>query len=395
MELLLQLLSGLISLPWWGYVLVTLGLTHITIAAVTIYLHRHQAHRGLDLHPVVSHFFRFWLWMTTGMVTREWVAIHRKHHAKCETGDDPHSPQVYGIRKVLLEGAELYRVAAKDSDMLAKYGHGTPEDWIERNLYSKHSALGITLMAVIDVALFGAFGLTIWAVQMLWIPITAAGIINGIGHFSGYRNFQTEDASTNVLPWGILIGGEELHNNHHAYGSSARLSNKWYEFDIGWFYIRTMGLVGLAHVKKVAPAIKMRLPVPRCDLQTLHAVVANRYDVAARFANSLKHACASELQRLKARGVLIEKNVFRSWLHRDPEALSSNERAKLDEALTTSSDLKTIYTMRQDLANVWKRSTAPKEQLLHYLEEWCTRAERSGIAQLKEFSSQLRRYATA
>jgi len=395
MELLLQLLSGLISLPWWGYVLVALGLTHVTIAAVTIYLHRHQAHRGLDLHPVVSHFFRFWLWMTTGMVTREWVAIHRKHHAKCETADDPHSPQVYGIRKVLLEGAELYRAAAKDTEMLAKYGHGTPDDWIERNLYTKHSALGITLMAVIDIALFGAFGLTIWAVQMLWIPITAAGIINGIGHYSGYRNFQTEDASTNVLPWGILIGGEELHNNHHAYGSSARLSNKWYEFDIGWFYIRTMEIVGLAHVKKVAPVIKMRLPVPRCDLQTLHAVVANRYDVAARFANSLKHACASELQRLKARGVVIEKNVFRSWLHRDPEALSSNERAKLDEALTTSSDLKTIYTMRQDLANVWKRSTASKEQLLHYLEEWCTRAERSGIAQLKEFSSQLRRYATA
>ncbi len=392
---MLTLLSGVVSLPWWGYVVLALVLTHNTNACVTIYLHRHQAHRGLDLHPAVSHFYRFWLWMTTGMVTKEWVAIHRKHHAKCETEEDPHSPQVYGIRKVLLEGSELYRAASKDKELLSKYGHGTPDDWIERNLYSKHAALGITLMAVIDIVLFGPIGLTIWAVQMLWIPVTAAGVINGVGHFKGYRNFQTEDASTNIVPFGILIGGEELHNNHHAYASSARLSNKWYEFDIGWFYICVLEILGLAQVKKVAPSMRIQLPKPRCDLHTLQAVITHRYDVAARFANTLKQACAVEIGKLKDRGLAIDTGMFRKWLHRDPAALTTNEKAKLDEVLKTSKVLETIYTMRHELTGVWKRSTASKEQLLHLLEDWCHRAERSGISQLREFSTQLRGYATA
>ncbi|MSQ59734.1 MAG: acyl-CoA desaturase [Betaproteobacteria bacterium] len=392
---MLTFLSGAISLPWWGYVVLALVLTHITIACVTIYLHRHQAHRGLDLHPAVSHFFRFWLWITTGMVTKEWVSIHRKHHAKCETPEDPHSPQVYGIRKVLLEGSELYRAASKDKELLAKYGHGTPDDWIERNVYSKHSAKGIALMAVIDIVLFGPIGLTLWAVQMLWIPVTAAGVINGIGHFNGYRNFQTEDASTNIVPFGILIGGEELHNNHHAYASSARLSNKWYEFDIGWFYICVLEILGLAQIKKVAPSMRIQLPKPSCDLHTLQAVITHRYDVAARFANTLKHACAMEIGKLKDRGLAIDTSLFRKWLHRDPAALTTNEKAKLDEVLKTSKMLETIYTMGQELTGVWKRSTASKEQLLHLLEDWCRRAERSGISQLREFSTQLRGYATA
>ena len=240
MDFILAIANGLVQMPWWGYVLVALALTHVTIAGVTIFLHRHQAHRALELHPIVSHFFRFWLWLTTGMVTREWAAVHRKHHAKCETVDDPHSPVTFGLKKVLLEGAELYRVGAADPDTVAKYGHGAPDDWIERNLYSKHTVLGIATMLVIDLVLFGAIGLTIWAVQMAWIPLFAAGVINGLGHHTGYRNFQTEDASTNIVPWGILIGGEELHNNHHAYGSSAKLSSKWYEFDIGWLYIRIL-----------------------------------------------------------------------------------------------------------------------------------------------------------
>jgi len=243
--------SGLVDLPWWGYILTMLLLTHITIASVTIFLHRHQAHRALDLHPVASHFFRFWLWLTTGQVTKEWASIHRKHHAKCETVDDPHSPQILGIKKVLLEGAELYRKESKNLETLEKYGYGTPDDWLERNLYSKHTSKGIGLMLVIDLLLFGPIGLTIWAVQMAWIPLTAAGIINGGGHYWGYRNFQTVDASTNLLPWGILIGGEELHNNHHTYATSAKLSNKWYEFDIGWLYIRTLSGLGLATVKKL------------------------------------------------------------------------------------------------------------------------------------------------
>ena len=246
--------SGFIDLPWWGYVVVSLTLTHITIASVTIFLHRHQAHRALNLHTIPSHFFRFWLWLTTAIVTKEWVAIHRKHHAKCETEEDPHSPVILGIKKVLLEGAALYRKEAQNQETLDKYGHGTPNDWLENNLYSKRSDLGITLMLIINVLLFGPLGLTIWAVQMAWIPINAAGIVNGLGHYWGYRNFQTEDASTNIVPWGIFIGGEELHNNHHAYASSAKLSNKWYEIDIGWLYIRVIETFGLAQVKRRAPA---------------------------------------------------------------------------------------------------------------------------------------------
>ncbi len=268
-----QFLDGLIELPWWGYVLVALALTHVTIASVTIFLHRAQAHRALDLHPVVSHFFRFWLWLTTGIVTKEWASIHRKHHAKCETAEDPHSPQVLGIRKVLLEGAELYRAEAKNQDTLERYGRGTPDDWLEHKLYTPHSSLGIALMLVIDVALFGPIGLSIWAVQMLWIPLFAAGVINGLGHYWGYRNFACEDASTNILPWGILIGGEELHNNHHAYGSSARLSNRWYEFDIGWAYIRILEIFGLASVKKVAPKVRWGEIKHFCDADLLHAII--------------------------------------------------------------------------------------------------------------------------
>src|SRR6478735_3204717 len=292
---------GLTPLPWWGYVVVALVLTHITIASVTIFLHRSQAHRGLDLHPVASHFFRFWLWMTTGMVTKEWVAIHRKHHAKVETPDDPHSPQTRGIKTVLLRGAELYRDESKIRETLEKYGHGTPDDWIERNLYTPFSWQGVGLMLVIDLALFGPIGATIWAIQMLWIPITAAGIINGIGHYWGYRNFACNDASTNIVPWGILIGGEELHNNHHAYGTSAKLSSRWYEFDIGWAYIRLLSFFGLATVRKVAPRIKVDRRKAAVDLDTLQAVITHRYAVATAYARSLKVACAAEIAALRQR----------------------------------------------------------------------------------------------
>ena len=393
MDAFLRFANGLIVLPWWGYVLVALCLTHVTIAAVTVFLHRHQAHRALELHPVVSHFFRFWLWLTTGMVTKEWAAVHRKHHARVETPEDPHSPQVYGLRKVLLEGAELYRIGAANQETLAKYGHGTPDDWIERKLYTGHSMLGIFVMMAIDLLLFGPIGLTIWAVQMAWIPLFAAGVINGVGHHSGYRNFQTEDTSTNIVPWGILIGGEELHNNHHAYGTSARLSNKWYEFDIGWLYIRIMEMLGLAQVRRVAPRVHIESGKLRCDLQTLQAVITHRYDVAARFARTLASTWKRELDAAKARGANLEVSKFKRWLRRDPNALRAEDRARLQEALTKSSVLNTIYTMRQELSALWARSSASKEQLLHQLEDWCKRAEHSGIAALKEFSQTLRGYA--
>ena len=268
--------QGLTGASWWQAILVALVLTHITIASVTIYLHRDSAHRALDLHPIASHFFRFWLWMTTGMVTKEWTAIHRKHHAKCEREGDPHSPVIFGIKKVFWEGAELYRAESRNQETLERFGHNTPTDWIERNVYTRYSKLGVSLMLIIDVALFGALGLTVWAIQMAWIPVTAAGIINGFGHYWGYRNFEAQDASTNVSPWGILIGGEELHNNHHTYPTSAKLSVKPYEFDIGWMYITILKSVGLATVKKTPPKLAYGDVRPVADEKTLEAIIANR-----------------------------------------------------------------------------------------------------------------------
>ncbi len=391
----LSLISGVIDMPWWGYVVVTLVLTHISIASITIYLHRHSAHRALELHPIPSHFFRFWLWLTTGMVTKEWTAVHRKHHAKCETVDDPHSPMIYGIKKVLTEGAELYRIESKNKETMERYGYGTPDDWIERNIYTKHSAKGIALMLIINVILFGPIGLTIWAIQMLWTPIFAAGVINGIGHYWGYRNFQAEDASRNIVPWGILIGGEELHNNHHAYATSARLSNKWYEFDIGWMYIRILEMLGLAKVKKVAPKLRLNKNKTQCDLDTLQVVISHRYEVLAKYSMSLKSAFATELEHLKETiaHYEIDNSTFKRWLLADSKTLEDHEREKLTQVLRNTKTLDTIYTMREELVAIWQRSTASKDELVKQLEDWCRRAEESGIEVLRTFSQRLRYYA--
>ena len=390
----------LFDLPWWGYVLVALVFTHITIAAVTIYLHRCQAHRALDLHPVVSHFFRFWLWLTTGMQTKHWAAVHRKHHARCETAEDPHSPQVLGIMKVLREGAELYQAESKNQETLDKYGAGTPDDWMERNIYTKHSVFGLGAMLIIDVVLFGPLGVTIWAVQMMWIPITAAGIINGIGHYWGYRNFAPADASTNIIPWGIIIGGEELHNNHHAYASSARLSSKWYEFDIGWMYIRILKFFGMARIKKIAPQVRFDWAKTKCDLDTLQAVITHRFDVMGKYGAMLKKAYKQEIGKIHSayqqRGDESSAlHRIRHWLHLDASELQDQEKQALENALQHSSKLQTIYQLKQELAQVWARSTVSQEQLLKNLEDWCHRAEASGIKALEEFSHRLRCYKMA
>jgi stearoyl-CoA desaturase (delta-9 desaturase) len=388
--------SGFFDLPWWGYVLAALALTHVTIASVTIFLHRCQTHRALDLHAIPSHFFRFWLWLTTGMVTREWVAIHRKHHAKCETVDDPHSPQTRGIKTVLLTGSELYRTEGKNQETLSKFGHGTPDDWLERNLYTPFSWQGVGVMLIVDVMLFGAVGATVWAVQMLWIPITAAGIINGIGHYWGYRNFACADASANIVPWGIIIGGEELHNNHHAYGTSAKLSSRWFEFDIGWMYIRILEILGLATVRKVAPQIRIERTKSAPDLATLQAIITHRYAVATSYAKSLKTACATEIATLRTRHGHIDLPSLRRvkrWLAADEHVLTETERARLAQALDNSKVLQQIYHMRQELASLWGRSTESSEQLLARLQDWCHRAEASGIPPLAQFSMQLKRYA--
>ena len=388
---------GLLNPPMWGYVLVTLALTHVTIAAVTIFLHRAQAHRALALHPAASHFFRFWLWLTTGMVTKEWVSIHRKHHAKVDVAQDPHSPQVHGIRKVLLEGAELYRKESSNPGTMAQYGHHTPDDWLERNVYAKHSVLGLSLMLTIDLALFGPIGLTMWAVQMLWIPFFAAGVINGIGHYWGYRNFAPYDASTNILPWGLLIGGEELHNNHHAYIGSARFSSRWWEFDIGWMYIRILELLHLAKVRRLAPRVRYDRSKFGCDADTLQAVITHRYDVLAKFARSLHGTAMEEIRRLRARGVpgFHESSALKAVKHclqRDASELPKQERAVLEQALNSSPVLRVIYSMRQDLIALWSQSSTSTEQLVKQLEDWCRRAEKSDIGALQMFSRTLRCY---
>lgn len=336
--------SGIVDLPWWGYGIVVLILTHISIASVTIFLHRHQAHRALDLSPGVSHFFRLWLWLTTGMVTKEWVAVHRKHHAKCEKEGDPHSPHVHGLKKVFWEGAELYRQESKDTNTIERYGHLTPDDWIEKNIYAKHSAKGLALMLVINIILFGPIGLTMWAIQMLWIPVMAAGVINGVGHYWGYRNFDTPDESTNILPWGIIIGGEELHNNHHAYPTSAKLSNTWYEFDIGWMYIRILEILRLANVKHVPSILILDEQKKTCDEKTVVALIEHRY----YFIHELKHAMDSDSQ-----------NLF-------------------------------THDLLEEIQSVWEDKNAKIESLAEKLENWCKKVNYLHVASLDVFAQRLR-----
>ena len=393
-----MLLNGLIDLPWWGYVLVTLVLTHITIASVTIFLHRQQAHRALDLHPVVSHFFRFWLWLTTGMVTKEWAAIHRKHHAKVETPDDPHSPQQWGIKKVLWDGTALYKAEARNTETINKYGHGTPDDWLERHIYTPHNAWGIGLMFVVNLILFGPIGITIWAVQMAWIPFFAAGVINGIGHYWGYRNFEVRDASTNIVPWGILIGGEELHNNHHTFPSSAKLSSKRWEFDIGWLYIRALAMVGAARVKKIPPELTLDAPKQHIDIDTVKAVVTGRFHVMAQFARDvLHHVHREELKKAdpsdRESWALLKR--AKRLMVKEATLLDETNRTWLRRVLELNTTFKTVYIMKQKLADVWQRSASTQEHLRHAIEEWCRQAEATGIKALQDFSLKLRSYRLA
>jgi stearoyl-CoA desaturase (delta-9 desaturase) len=374
-------------------VITSLVLTHITIASVTIFLHRSQAHRALDLHPIASHFFRFWLWLTTATVTKQWVAVHRKHHAKCETAEDPHSPVAHGIKTVLLRGRELYAVEAANLETQKKYGHNTPNDWLEKHLYTPHAGLGILLMFLVDLALFGAIGITVWAVQMVWIPITAAGIINGLGHWWGYRNFEAADASTNVSPWGILIGGEELHNNHHTYPTSAKLSVKPYEFDIGWAYIRGMEMIGLATVRKVPPRLTLGTVKPVADVKTLEAIAAHRYELMASYAREVRMACATELARLKAerqQAKLDGLQRVRKWLHRDDDKVPPSLKGDVSRALADSPKLAKLIAMREELRALWTKTNVSAEQLAHELQAWCQKAEASGIKALQEFSIKLR-----
>lgn len=387
------MLYGLLNLSFWGYVVATLILTHITIVCTTIYLHRHQAHRALDLHPAVSHFFRFWLWLTTGTVTKEWAAIHRKHHAKCETVEDPHSPVIFGIRKVLWQGYELYKEESKNKETLERFGYGTPDDWIERNLYSRFSNHGIGLMFVIDFILFGVPGISVGAIQMFWIPFFAAGVVNGIGHYWGYRNFECPDAARNIVPWGILIGGEELHNNHHTYGSSAKLSVKWWEFDIGWGYIKLLSWFGLATVKKLPPKLATLRTKNQIDMETVKAIILNRFQILSHYTTEVViPVFREERRRAGDAGVDLLRRA-KAMLIRTDSLLDEKSKQHLARILEERHALKIVYQYRQRLQNIWNQTTANQKELIEALQEWCKQAEASGIEALYKFAQTIKSYS--
>ncbi|RDI44592.1 hypothetical protein AQULUS_01780 [Aquicella lusitana] len=383
---------GLIQLPWWGYVVVLMVLTQLTIFSVTLYLHRCQAHRALELHPIVSHFFRFWLWLTTGMVTKEWTAIHRKHHAKVETDEDPHSPIAKGIKKVFFEGAELYREEAKNKETMERYGEGTPDDWIERHLYTRHSALGISIMLGVNLLLFGTIGITIWALQMAWIPFFAAGVVNGIGHYWGYRNFECKDASRNIIPLGIFIGGEELHNNHHAYATSAKFSSKWWEMDIGWWVIRLLQFFRLASPKRVLPKLKELPSKNYIDTDTLKAVITYRFQVLARYTREVILPALREEKKRASKTSRLLLDRAQTSLVRDVSFMKASQKMRLANVLENFHSLQIVYQFRIRLQDIWSKSTASQKELLEALQEWCQQAEETGIEALRRFSSRLKTY---
>lgn len=389
------MIYGLLNLSWWQDILVVLVLTHITIISVTVFLHRAQAHRALELHPAISHFFRFWLWLTTGMQTKEWVAIHRKHHATCETPDDPHSPQIKGIAKVLFEGAELYRAETKNAETMTRYGQGTPNDWLERNLYTKHSVLGIITLLAINVVLFGIPGVTMWAVQMMWIPFFAAGVINGIGHYWGYRNFECHDAARNIIPFGILIGGEELHNNHHTFASSAKLSVKWWEFDLGWAYIRLFQALKLAKVKRTPPVLQQTPGKSSVDLESLKALLANRFQVMSHYSKEvLLPILRDEINSANHTSKILLKRA-KVLLIRSESLLDESSKQYIADLTSKHSLLGLVYHYRLRLQAIWGRTTTSQRELLESLQEWCRQAEATGISVLQNFSAKLARFSTS
>lgn len=386
---MMNLLFGLFHLSWWGYVIVILALTHITVMCTTLYLHRSQAHRAMDLHPGLAQVLRFWLWLTTGMITKEWVAIHRKHHAKCETPEDPHSPQILGLRKVFFEGYELYKQEALNQETLDRYGFGTPDDWMERHVY-RHNGAGIFLMFLIDILCFGVVGLTVWAMQMLWIPLFAAGVVNGIGHYWGYRNFECPDAARNIFPISIVTGGEALHNNHHAFGSSAKLSVKPWEFDIGWGYICVFRWFGLVKVHKTIPQLIAKADKTQIDADTLKAFITNRLQILAEFTDQVMLPVWHEERAKAGKQLKVMLGKVKTVLVRDESLVSSESKTNLLTALRESNRLTQVYQAKQRLIYIWSRTTASQRELIEALQDWCKQAESAGIDALSQFAKQMR-----
>lgn len=384
-----SLIYGLFELGFWQYVLVTVIMVQVSMMAVTLYLHRDQAHRAINLHPALRHFFRCWLWLTTGMQTDEWVAVHRKHHAMCERDGDPHSPTVFGLRKVLLEGAELYKAEAVKAEVVAKYAHGTPNDWIQQKLYRAWPNLGITLFVLSCLILFGAPGIIVLGCVLIAMPVFAAGVINGLGHHSGYRNFETEDAATNLTPLAVWIGGEELHNNHHAFPTSAKFSVQWWEFDIGWLYITLFRALGLCEVRRIAPRPQL-VPGRGIDMHTLQAVLVNRMHVLRDYT---RHVVLPEFHRVRLsdRGNELLAHTRRLLIRR-PERLDPAALSRLETVLQDSHTLRTVHELREKLVSIWAQAHVSNERLLHQLKEWCAEAEASGIRSLEQFADRLRAY---
>ncbi len=386
------LANGLANFSLGVMAIILLVSVQATILCVTLYLHRCETHRSIDIHPVLSHPMRLWLWLSTGMITKEWVAIHRKHHANCETAEDPHSPKIFGLKKLLLGGSELYRNSAKDQDLLDRYGHGCPDDWVENKVYTPGRTLGVSIMLVINVLIFGALGLVFWAVQMIWIPFWAAGMINGTAHHGGYRNFETPDQSTNILPIAFWIGGEELHNNHHAFPSSAKFSTKWWEFDIGWMYIKILSFFRLVKVKKVAPKVCIDTEKDLIDLETIKAIVVNRVNVMASYAKQvIAPIVKSSVNERESDREFSAKKV-KSLMVKEHCMMDVKSEDDLNQVLGDSHMLKTIYNFRIQLQQVWDRAATNHDNLVQALKDWCVRAEETGIKVLQDFALSLRGY---
>lgn len=397
MQFLDFLARGLIGDSWLLVAGLFLLFTQLTILSVTIYLHRAQAHRSCDLHPVVSHLFRFWLWLTTGMITREWVAIHRKHHARCETEDDPHSPQFEGIRKLLLEGTELYTAEGRNAETLERFGRGTPDDWMERNIYSPLGGKsGPTLMLFISLALFGAVGITFWALQMMWIPFFAAGVINGLGHWWGYRNYETPDTAHNITPWGFFLGGEELHNNHHAFPSSAKFALKRWEFDLGWQVLRGLEKARLAKIVRVAPGEPTTVADrSEIDTDTVRAILTHRLQLLSGYWRDVIVPVIHDEARHAGSSLDKLRRECRRLLRRDARFLPREKRERKAALLETWPKLATVYEYRTRLVAIWNRSTGNPGEVISALSEWCREAEASGIRALESYAARLRRLVPA
>lgn len=392
MSILNFLETGFLNLSIGQIIITLLIVTQITILAVTLYLHREQTHKGVEFHPVIQHFFRFWLWMTTGMQTKDWVAVHRKHHAHCETATDPHSPHHHGINKILGHGVELYTVERNKQETLDKYGKGTPNDWLEKNIYQGLPLLGIAIMFVIDLLLFGAIGITFWAIQVVWIPFFAAGVINGLGHWSGYRNYSTSDKSTNLTRIGFFIGGEELHNNHHAFPSSCMFSHKRGEFDIGWQVIKLLKLFKLAEIKKTVPELVEETDTPSMDIETTKALLTHKVNLLQMYVKdvvkpSLKEEYKLQTRKLRKTGKKMLNSMSLDWRFLDDES-----REAFKAYLKTAPSIETLIEFRDELKTIWETNWKTSEQMIEALKEWCQRAEQSGVETLENFSRRLQTY---